>query len=522
MPSLNPFQYVKTPTLDTSGQMDQASLMQKQKLIDALRTLSITPQAQTQGGVVARQSLLGPIAQVLGGVLAKRQQGQLDKQYKAFGDAQKQKQAHALAGLLGGQQQPDPTQSVMAQPQPTPPPQQSVGTAGMTMQSPSMTLDAPALQPQPAQQDVPPPEDMKTALAKANNALANGVPKEVVDAYLEQAKQQNKPVNFEFGVDGTIRDPRKGVIMNADKQPLTDAQFLQRRDDAKAKEPQPLTELAKLKADLDAGRINKAQYDAKVNLETTRAPNMYSTPGDPNDLDSVAQMVANYEVAPPSSMRMQTPQGLALMARVKALNPTYQAQEFASRNSAYRAFGSGKQGDQVRSFNVGISHLNTAGDLADALNNGDVRLINKISNQWAEQTGSAAPTNLETAKEVIKAEIVKAVSGAGGGVADRERALSGIDKASSPAQLKGAIEVAKKLMGGQLGGLKRQFEQSTGRKDFENLLSPDALPYLQTKEAQGNENVGSGPKKISSDAEYNSLPSGAEFIGPDGKHRRKP
>jgi hypothetical protein len=32
----------------------------------------------------------------------------------------------------------------------------------------------------------------------------------------------------------------------------------------------------------------------------------------------------------------------------------------------------------------------------------------------------------------------------------------------------------------------------------------------------------SGPKRIASDAEYNALPSGATFIGPDGKTRRKP
>ena len=32
----------------------------------------------------------------------------------------------------------------------------------------------------------------------------------------------------------------------------------------------------------------------------------------------------------------------------------------------------------------------------------------------------------------------------------------------------------------------------------------------------------SGPKQITSDAEFNALPSGAEFIGPDGKKRRKP
>lgn len=33
---------------------------------------------------------------------------------------------------------------------------------------------------------------------------------------------------------------------------------------------------------------------------------------------------------------------------------------------------------------------------------------------------------------------------------------------------------------------------------------------------------GAGPKKIASDAEYNALPSGAEFIAPDGSTRRKP
>lgn len=35
-------------------------------------------------------------------------------------------------------------------------------------------------------------------------------------------------------------------------------------------------------------------------------------------------------------------------------------------------------------------------------------------------------------------------------------------------------------------------------------------------------NAGSSAKKIQNDSEYDALPSGAEFIGPDGKRRRKP
>lgn len=49
----------------------------------------------------------------------------------------------------------------------------------------------------------------------------------------------------------------------------------------------------------------------------------------------------------------------------------------------------------------------------------------------------------------------------------------------------------------------------------------------EAAESIKNESFGGGgskpaPSKISSDAEYNSLPSGAEFIAPDGSHRKKP
>lgn len=196
MPSLNPFQYVKTPALDTSGQIDQASLMQKQQLINALQQMSVNPeQTQSTNGIVARQSLLGPLAKVLGGMLAKKQQGALNQQITAFGQQQKDKSSAALASLLGGQStSADQTQGGIQQPM------------GGFQQS----------------------------LSKADAALQAGVPKEIVDAYLSQAKEQNKPTKFEFGVDGTIRDPNKGVIMDANQKPLTDEAFLQRRDDARA------------------------------------------------------------------------------------------------------------------------------------------------------------------------------------------------------------------------------------------------------------------------------------------------
>lgn len=350
---------------------------------------------------------------------------------------------------------------------------------------------------------------------------------------------QAKPAVNPVVVNGKLVDPASGKVIYSgganvgtlnpeqytpesfaafDKSGGTDYSLLKRYE----KPEQPMDELAKLTADLKAGRISAADYKARREIMTTRPASMYADVGanDPK-VEAAAKLIARYDQAPLTSMALRTPFGQAVTQRVLELNPEYHGEEFPKRQAAYKAFASGKQGDQVRSFNVGISHLNTVAELADALGNGDTPALNRISQAIAEATGGAAPTNLETAKEVVKAEIVKAVSGAGGGAGDRERALAGIDKAASPAQLKGAIGVAQKLMGGQLGGLRRQYEQSTGRKDFESLLSPDAAPYLATKEGMGDEGAGSKravPNTNSKGWTLHTDKNGNHaYVSPDGK-----
>jgi hypothetical protein len=86
-----------------------------------------------------------------------------------------------------------------------------------------------------------------------------------------------------------------------------------------------------------------------------------------------------------------------------------------------------------------------------------------------------------------------------------------IEPGMDPAEIRKNLQLRQKLettglerlMAGTAAGgyIKEQIEAFTGRKLKENS---------------------GGPKKITNDAEYNALPSGAEFIGPDGKKRRKP
>lgn len=199
-----------------------------------------------------------------------------------------------------------------------------------------------------------------------------------------------------------------------------------------------------------------------------------------NNTQRIAHLIATYQMAPLSSFAMGKPSGQAIMAAVAAENPSYNANNFTEYQKGFKDFGTGKQGSQVKSFGVAMSHLNTLDSLGDALDNGNVQAINKASNAVKSWFGGPAPTSFNAAKDVVSQEIIKAVTGAAGALGDRESAQKTLDAANSPAQLKAVIQTYKQLMAGQLQGLQRQFESSTGRNDFADAmkLPQDVVPML--------------------------------------------
>ena len=200
---------------------------------------------------------------------------------------------------------------------------------------------------------------------------------------------------------------------------------------------------------------------------------------DEGSVDATASMIANGQVAPLSGFAMKTPWGQKVMQRVAELNPQFSGATFANTKKAVQDFNTGKLGGTVRSLNVATSHLDTLGNLADALNTGNIQAVNKVANYWKSQTGQSAPTDFEAAKKIVADEVVKAVVGSGGGVADREEAARTISAANSPAQLRGVINTYKDLMHGQLNGLRQQYEQSTQLKDFDKFLSPSVKAGIE-------------------------------------------
>jgi hypothetical protein len=177
-------------------------------------------------------------------------------------------------------------------------------------------------------------------------------------------------------------------------------------------------------------------------------------------------------------------------------------QQFKGQQVAIQRFTSGPQGNTVRSFNVLVDHLDTLREAGAALKNGDIRLFNRWKQNYATQTGESAPTSFDGVKALVGDEIVKAVVGSAGALADREEVKKDLDKASSPKQLADLIDKYDKLALGQLKGLRKQYEVSTGQKNFGDMLLPGTLSALG-----GNAGKGSAP-----DAQgWVTLPNGARI-----------
>jgi hypothetical protein len=162
-----------------------------------------------------------------------------------------------------------------------------------------------------------------------------------------------------------------------------------------------------------------------------------------------------------------------------------ESQKYQRSMIAQNRWFSGPLGNTVRSLDVVVSHMGVLDDLTTELHNGNYKMFNRIAQSWAEASGQPAPTNFNTAAQIVGTEIMKALTNAGVGTgAEREEMAHKFAVAGSPQQIRGALNIARRLLGGQLNGLRRQFKQSTGLgdEDFNNFLAPGNIQWYEGKD----------------------------------------
>jgi len=192
-----------------------------------------------------------------------------------------------------------------------------------------------------------------------------------------------------------------------------------------------------------------------------------------NDIESSAQAIANYAQKPPGLRDKTRPQ---IMARVREINPKYNEMDYGQRDLALRNYTNpnGTGAKQLQAFTTVAGHLESLEVLAEALNNKDTQLANRALNYIAVQTGSPEVTNFNAAKQAVAGEVVKAITGTAGALADRKEAEQIFSEIKSPEQLQGAIDTVKELIYSRLETTRAHYASATGRDDFETRL-PDIV-----------------------------------------------
>lgn len=180
-------------------------------------------------------------------------------------------------------------------------------------------------------------------------------------------------------------------------------------------------------------------------------------------------------------------------------------------------------GQQIQALNTATNHLETLRKLGDALKNGNVETFNAVAQTWAQETGNPAPTNWDSAMRIVGGEVVKSVVPGGGGVS--ERAAAEFKRKLTPAQISGAVDTVEELMRGQATSARTQYTQTTKRdaEEFYKRFDPPAQKVLFGR-SSGGKTSKSEVKAVSSKAEYDRLPKGAQYSkpgDPPGSYRTK-
>jgi hypothetical protein len=90
----------------------------------------------------------------------------------------------------------------------------------------------------------------------------------------------------------------------------------------------------------------------------------------------------------------------------------------------------------------------------------------------------------------------------------------------TPDQIIGAARKARMIVEAHAQALAAGYGPEVLQAYNDNLVKIGGRPVIQVSAAPAA--PAGGPKKITGDADYNALPAGTEFMGPDGVLRRKP
>jgi len=239
--------------------------------------------------------------------------------------------------------------------------------------------------------------------------------------------------------------------------------------------------------------LRQRQYDATYGAlvdPTTGKPMDPETAKAVAMQDPAAVAVANYQTAPPTMSRGGP--GAGIMRKVMAINPDYDAKNWKLQADQLKNFTSGKVADQLRATNTALSHVGILNDAIDALNNGDLRVLNSLGNRLGLETGATPVAVFNTIVGKVGPELAQAYGEATGG--ERKVEKGNFDPNLPPQTLKANVAITAQLLKGKIDSTKFQWTSTPG---FEKrplpMISPEAQGVLDRLGGGGAAGVKKGP-----------------------------
>ncbi len=244
-------------------------------------------------------------------------------------------------------------------------------------------------------------------------------------------------------------------------------------------ENQPRSDFGKFAADLGLDpndpRALAAYQKAhpRGSMATIQLGDVSGTLKDPGE-ERIAQLVADGKLAAPPMSR-NNPRNLRIIARADEISRSKEggegldATQFPTRQAAMKYFTTGKGADAFRQQETILHHAETFKKIADALDNGNVQLANKLGAEvGAKFAGSDKATNLKIAGTIFSAEVGKYLSGSQSTQAERAELTELLPVFSSPEQFKGGLDTLSNLVQGQRKSWERQKQAALRGKPVED------------------------------------------------------
>lgn len=229
---------------------------------------------------------------------------------------------------------------------------------------------------------------------------------------------------------------------------------------------------------------------------------------------SLVDEIGQYKLNPQMLSRVMVKHP-ELIAQVAQKYPDWNQPNYNSINKLIADYTSGKSAQSINAINTAMGHVKELDDAIDALQNGNVNLLNKIGNFGSKELGLDPVSKFNLIVHRVGPEISSAYVPGGGGEKERLADEADFSSSLSPKQLHTNAAETVKLLRSKIDALQNQYQQTTGRQDFnQKFITPAAqagLDKFSKTESGGNKPSGGLIYARDPQGQLHSAPAGTKL-----------